>query len=77
MTDPRLALAARMGIDLSPLIGALDGGVLVVTGEQVTVGFTLFAAAWLGLTAWTAWRHERARRQALAIREAAETEWSI
>jgi len=24
------------GIDLSPLIGALDGGVLVVTGEQVT-----------------------------------------
>ena len=48
-----------------------------LTSEQVTVGFTLFAAAWLGLTAWTAWRHERARRLALAIREAAETEWSI
>ena len=71
------------------IMGVAVGGLIIMTnlktlfdataltGEQVTVGFTLFAAAWLGLTAWTAWRHERGRRLALAIREAAETEWSI
>ena len=71
------------------IMGVAVGGLIIMTnlkalfdatqltGEQVTVGFTLFAAVWLGLTAWTAWRHERNRRLTQSLREAAEAEWSI
>ncbi|MBK7821860.1 MAG: sulfite exporter TauE/SafE family protein [Tessaracoccus sp.] len=71
------------------VMGVAVGGIIIMTNlktlfdasqlspEQVTVGFTLFAAAWIAMTAWTAWRHEKRRRAELAAREAAETEWSI
>ena len=71
------------------VMGVAVGGIIIMTNlktlfdasqltsEQVTVGFTLFAAVWVAMTAWTAWRHEKRRRAELAAREAAETEWSI
>ncbi|MFT3875665.1 MAG: sulfite exporter TauE/SafE family protein [Propioniciclava sp.] len=67
------------------IMGVAVGGLIIMTNlktlfdatnltaEQMTVGFTFFAAIWLGLTAWTAFRHEKARR----AREAAEGEYSI
>jgi uncharacterized membrane protein YfcA len=71
------------------VMGVAVGGIIIMTNlktlfdasqlssEQVTVGFTLFAAVWVAMTAWTAWRHEKRRRAEVAAREAAETEWSI
>ena len=71
------------------VMGVAVGGIIIMTNlktlfdasqlsaEQVTVGFILFAAVWVAMTAWTAWRHEKRRRAELAAREAAETEWSI
>lgn len=71
------------------IMGVAVGGLIIMTNlktlfdasglsaEQMTVGFTAFTALWLGLTAVTAWRHERARRAAEAERAAAEGEWSI
>ena len=71
------------------IMGVAVGGLIIMTnlktlfdatglsGEQLTVAFTAFTAAWLGLTAWTAYRHEQARRAEAALREAAEAEWSI
>ncbi len=71
------------------IMGVAVGGLIIMTnlktlfdatglsGEQLTVAFTGFTAAWLALTAWTAYRHEQARRAEAASREAAEAEWSI
>lgn len=71
------------------IMGVAVGGLIIMTNlktlfdathltaEQMTVGFTLFTAAWLALTAVTAWRHERARRAEVAVRAAADGEWSI
>ena len=67
------------------IMGVAVGGLIIMTNlktlfdatglsaEHMTIGFTFFAAVWLGLTAWTAFRHEKARR----LREAAEGEYSI
>ena len=71
------------------IMGVAVGGLIIMTNlktlfdathlsaEQMTVGFTLFTAAWLTLTAITAWRHERTRRAEIAARAAADGEWSI
>ncbi|HMR49471.1 MAG TPA: sulfite exporter TauE/SafE family protein [Arachnia sp.] len=71
------------------IMGVAVGGIIIMTNlktlfdasqlssEQITVGFTVFAAIWVAMTAWTAWRHERNRRAEQAAREAAESEWAI
>ncbi len=71
------------------IMGVAVGGIIIMTNlktlfdasqlssEQITVGFTVFAAIWVLMTAWTAWRFDRRRRAELAAKEAAEMEWSI
>ncbi|SHJ64601.1 hypothetical protein SAMN02745244_02957 [Tessaracoccus bendigoensis DSM 12906] len=71
------------------VMGVAVGGIIIMTNlktlfdasqlsaEQVTVGFILFAAVWVAMTAWTAWRHDRRRRAEAAAREAAESDWAI
>ncbi|MDF1487465.1 sulfite exporter TauE/SafE family protein [Tessaracoccus caeni] len=71
------------------IMGVAVGGIIIMTNlktlfdasqlssEQITVGFTVFAAVWVAMTAWTAWRYERRRRAEIAAKEASEMEWSI
>ena len=76
------------------IMGVAVGGLVILTnlktlfeagrlsGARAVVGFTLFAAIWVVLIAWTAWRHGRARRaqtstrQSTELDETTEMEWS-
>ncbi|MDI9627019.1 MAG: sulfite exporter TauE/SafE family protein [Acidobacteriota bacterium] len=76
------------------IMGVGVGGIIILTnlktlfeatqlsGKQAIVGFSAFATIWAVLIAWTAWRHERARRAAASTSETTaldaetEMEWS-
>ena len=76
------------------IMGVAVGGLVILTnlktlfeagqlsGARAVVGFTSFAAIWVVLIAWTAWRHGRARRaqtstrQSTELDETTEMEWS-
>jgi len=76
------------------IMGVAVGGLVILTnlktlfeagrlsGARAVVGFTLFAAIWVVLIAWTAGRHGRARRaqtstrQSTELDETTEMEWS-